>query len=1842
MVITAIPFLKFKMEVIIIAQTTNYGLYVTDDVTETFQSWREGMNATSDSNMTKIDSIIANRTKIYTASCTTVAGTDEKVASLDDSTGFSLTAGVMVAVRFTYGNSAATPLLNVNRTGAKKIVLPSSAANYIEGNGTTYNAWGAHETILFTYTGTHWAHTPSGYLGYLAYNLASSPSEIFVATYDSTIYADIEEAYEANKVIICKDGAMCAPLGEYSSGAFSFYYTSDTAITVFKIDEFRGWSSNEITVPFSPSSQSGNNGKFLTTDGSTLSWATKPAYTASEVGAVAASTVGAANGVVPLNASGKIESTYLPSYVDDVIEGYYYNSKFYKELSHTTEIPGETGKIFVDLSTNKTYRYGGSSFTEIAQGSVVSVSRDLTSGTKIGTLTINGTPTDLYAPSTMTVNGAASTIISNNLTTSRALISNSSGKVAVSTVTSAELGHLSGVTSAIQTQLNSKQGQIVASGLLKGDGAGNISPAEPDVDYQTPLAAGTDYQEPLPGIAGNSGKFLSVDIDDGIVWSDLPTASTNNLGIVKLSNATDSTSTSLAATANAVRLAYELASNKQPAGNYKTTQTAKSSPTAGSTGATAFIDTISQNTNGEITATKKPVTFPVTSVNSKTGAVALVAADLGFGYGTCDTAATTAAKIVTLSSYALVTNGIVSVKFTNSVPANATLNINSKGAKAIYYKGAAITAGIIRSGDIVTFIYDGLYYHLIAINRWGTDIANKQDIVDVTGLLKSDEFGVIVAAEPNVDYQTPLYAGTDYQTPIDKNRLTYYGECTTAATTQAKTVSITGFPTTLTAGLSVKVKFTYAQTYNGAPTLNVNSTGAKTIRRVNGTSAAQYEWVAGEILNLVYDGSYWTLVDGGLATTTYYGVTKLSSAINSTSETLAATPRAVKDAYDRADNAYDLADSKQPAININGLLKGEGLGVISAAIAGTDYARPSDIPVKTSDLTNDSGFLTETDIFVAEYDSTTYSEIVEAYEAEKLIFCTDSSKSFYAPLGEHLNNSFSFYLVESNSATYYQIDSANEWATGSIPFPSTSLNGVTTASPSFYAPTTAGSSGQYLKSNGSGAPTWTTGNTIEYIKGTQSASTNAWTGVTADTALYDGKMILYVLPYAGTSSGATLNLTLSGGGTSGAKNIYRYGSSTAITTHYAAGSRIFLIYDGVNGRWNSSAWYYSNTNTLLRTYKATNSIELPLLLRNSNASQTAGNNEITTSADSYGAIAGTNSPTINPSTGVLTANGGINTPTINGMPTIFMAQYNSTTYEEIQTAYSNGKIIICNDGATYAPLVKYTSGAFGTFSFYCVSDTEILVFEINESSGWTTDTITIPSISNNRFTYYGVCDTAADTQAKTVTIQDFPTTLTTGLSVRVKFTNSQNYNGAPTLQINSTGAKTVQYKDGTNALQYEWIAGTVIDFVYNGTYWVMVNGSHATTAYYGRTRLNNSVSSSSTALAATANAVKTAYDKAVEAYNLASKILVVEYNSTSPSYSDIETAYNDGDIIFCVDGAITAVLGSFSSNKFTFYHVNNSEVISYVLTNQGAWSSASTSIGGSSSVTLNGSSTASPSFYAPTDPGNSGQILRSNGANNAPTWDSITSSGHKLYTASCTTGATTTAKVATLDDSTGFSLTSGVMVAVRFTYGNSATTPTLNVGGTGAKTIAIPSSVTAFTTGNGTTYNTWGARETILFTYTGTYWVHAPSGYLGYLTYNKANSVPTLDSGTWTPTFNTTAAISSYSAQNGWYSRVGNVITGGFYISATTNSGYTSTAIQINGFPFTPQYASFFGGAAANVYTAANTIFHSWNISTTGAITGRAQPCNKTSAGALSVTTGVYYPASSTITLSGTFSIIVA
>jgi hypothetical protein len=73
--------------------------------------------------------------------------------------------------------------------------------------------------------------------------------------------------------------------------------------------------------------------------------------------ALTTSMLGAASGVAPLGSDSKISSTYLPSYVDDVIE-----AANFAALPAT----GETSKIYVAQDTNKIYRWSGSAYIEIA------------------------------------------------------------------------------------------------------------------------------------------------------------------------------------------------------------------------------------------------------------------------------------------------------------------------------------------------------------------------------------------------------------------------------------------------------------------------------------------------------------------------------------------------------------------------------------------------------------------------------------------------------------------------------------------------------------------------------------------------------------------------------------------------------------------------------------------------------------------------------------------------------------------------------------------------------------------------------------------------------------------------------------------------------------------------------------------------------------------------------------------------------------------------------------------------------------------------------------------------------------------------------------------------------------------------------------------------------------------------------------------------------------------------------------------------------------------------------------------------------------------------------------
>lgn len=118
-----------------------------------------------------------------------------------------------------------------------------------------------------------------------------------------------------------------------------------------------------------------------------------------------------------------------------------------------------TAKLIAGASSSATGNASSSSsvYLNVIENGAVRSSHKITgSGATSVSCDASGNITISSTNTTYSFNGAVSTIKDSNLTASRALVSNSSGKVAVSDTTLAELGYVHGVTSSIQTQLNNK------------------------------------------------------------------------------------------------------------------------------------------------------------------------------------------------------------------------------------------------------------------------------------------------------------------------------------------------------------------------------------------------------------------------------------------------------------------------------------------------------------------------------------------------------------------------------------------------------------------------------------------------------------------------------------------------------------------------------------------------------------------------------------------------------------------------------------------------------------------------------------------------------------------------------------------------------------------------------------------------------------------------------------------------------------------------------------------------------------------------------------------------------------------------------------------------------------------------------------------------------------------------------------------------------------------------------------------------------------------------------------------------------------------------------------------
>ena len=133
-------------------------------------------------------------------------------------------------------------------------------------------------------------------------------------------------------------------------------------------------------------------------------------------------------------------------------------------------------------------------------------------------------------------------------------------------------------------------------------------------------------------------------------------------------------------------------------------------------------------------------------------------------YGTCSTAAATAEKAVALTGFVLATGAVIRVKFTvtNTAANPTTLNVNATGAKPIYYRGAAITAGTLAANRTYEFVYNGTQYELVGDvdtnTTYSLATATKDGLMSKTDKSKLD--GVAAGAEVNQNAFSKIVVGS--------------------------------------------------------------------------------------------------------------------------------------------------------------------------------------------------------------------------------------------------------------------------------------------------------------------------------------------------------------------------------------------------------------------------------------------------------------------------------------------------------------------------------------------------------------------------------------------------------------------------------------------------------------------------------------------------------------------------------------------------------------------------------------------------------------------------------------------------------------------------------------------------------------------------------------------------------------------------------------------------------------------------------------------------------------------------------------------------------------------------
>lgn len=460
-----------------------------------------------------------------------------------------------------------------------------------------------------------------------------------------------------------------------------------------------------------------------------------PIPTPAQVGAIPATEKGSAGGVAELDANGMVPSAQLPSYVDDVLE-YASQSAF--------PATGESGKIYVALDTNKTYRWSGSAYVEISES-----------------LALGETSSTAYRGDRGKTAYDHSQVVSGN----------------PHQVTAAEVGARPDTWTPSASDVGA-QPEITASGILKGDGNGGVSAATAGTDYQAPLTAGTDYQTPLvadvdyqtplvadvdyqtPLVAGTdyqtplaAGTDYQTPLVAGTDYQTPLVAGTDYQ--TPLTAGTDYATPAMIPTVPDPSDATPQALGTAAAGSsgdYSRADHVHEKPTyTASDVGLGNVDNVQQYSVNNPPPVPDAEDIPYDNTTS-----GLTATDLQAAVDELAQGGSAAASAV---SYDNTGSGLLATDVQDAIDELANGGGGSTpSASVIPYSNTG-------SGLTANNVQDAIDEVLGEIPVAPSDIG-AQDSITANGLLKGDGAGGVSAAVSGTDYQAPLTAGTDYQTPL--------------------------------------------------------------------------------------------------------------------------------------------------------------------------------------------------------------------------------------------------------------------------------------------------------------------------------------------------------------------------------------------------------------------------------------------------------------------------------------------------------------------------------------------------------------------------------------------------------------------------------------------------------------------------------------------------------------------------------------------------------------------------------------------------------------------------------------------------------------------------------------------------------------------------------------------------------------------------------------------------------------------------------------------------------------------------------------------------------------------